>query len=616
VADGTRPGHPAYPLGVRPGAGRIARGARVRRTAEHSPDDIAKLKAAFESLSSAPGSTRTVEYRARHADGSWRWFESTGKNGIDDPAVGAIVGNFRDITQRKEREVERLAHDERYQMLFTESPWPNLVCERKTLRIVDANHACLRLYGYSREDLLALTLYDLDGDRERLEKSLLAAGDDFIGLGEWTHWTKAKARIEVELFAHHLKAPYPAYLIVVRDVTDARRLTEQLVQSQKMEAIGRLSGGIAHDFNNMLTAIFAYVDLCLAPSAKPDDLRDDLMAIRSAAERASALTRQLLAFSRKQVMRMTAVDLNSAVVEIEKMLRHVIGEDIEFVTELDPALASVRADPAQIGQVILNLAVNARDAMPFGGRLTIATRNVDIDAVRGREIGDLPAGPYVCISMTDTGSGMDEETKQHIFEPFFTTKPIGKGTGLGLSTVFGIVKQTGGGLSLDSSPGRGAVFRIYLPRIEAPAATAEAPLTLPPIHGSGTLLLVEDDEQVRTALRRLLADRGFEVVAVCGMTEALAFLDAEHARIEVMVTDVVMPGGDGITLARQARSRLPALRVLFMSGYTEHAVLDDLTRPGSHFMPKPFVGEQLDGALRALLRPEGRAPKPVEAPAH
>jgi two-component system cell cycle sensor histidine kinase/response regulator CckA len=569
------------------------------------PDDIAKLKGAFESLSTTPGSTRTVEYRARHADGSWRWFESTGKNGMDDPAVGAIVGNFRDITQRKEREAERLAHDERYQMLFTESPWPNLVCERKTLRIMDANHACLRLYGYTREELFALTLYDLDGDRERLKKAVLAAGDDFIALGEWTHRTKTNEHIEVELFAHHLSAPSPAYLIVIRDVTDARRLTEQLVQSQKMEAIGRLSGGVAHDFNNMLTAIFAYVDLCLAPNADPDDLRDDLLAIRSAAERASALTRQLLAFSRKQVMRITPVDLNSAVVEIEKMLRHVIGEDIEFVTSLDPELASVRADPAQIGQVILNLAVNARDAMPLGGRLTVETHNVDIDAARGRQIGDLPPGPYVCISITDTGSGMDEATQQHIFEPFFTTKPVGKGTGLGLSTVFGIVKQTGGGLSLDSRLGCGSVFRIYLPKIDPPAKTAEAPATLPPIHGSGTLLLVEDDRQVRAALSRLLADRGFEVVATCGMAEALAFLDAEPPRIEVMITDVVMPGGDGITLAKEARKRLPALRVLFMSGYTEHAILDDLTQPGSHFMSKPFVAEQLDAALRALLRPQG-----------
>src|ERR1019366_880636 len=215
---------------------------------------------------------------------------------------------------------------------------------------------------------------------------------------------------------------------------------------------------------NMLTAIFAYVELCLAPDADPRRSRDDLESIKSAAERASTLTQQLLAFSRKQVLRLRAVELNAAVVEIEKMLRHVIGEDVVLVTALDPVLGAVRADPSQMAQVLLNLAVNARDAMPLGGRLTIETRNVDLDAAFGRRVGDLPAGSYVRISMADTGWGMDEATRQHIFEPFFTTKPAGKGTGLGLSTVFGIVKQSGGGISLDTAPGRGSAFSIYLPR--------------------------------------------------------------------------------------------------------------------------------------------------------
>jgi two-component system, cell cycle sensor histidine kinase and response regulator CckA len=498
--------------------------------------------------------------------------------------------------------VERFAHDERYRMLFTESPWPNLVCEPGTLRIVDANVACLRLYGYTRDELFALSLYDLDGDRERLRKSFESVAEDFVELGEWTHHAKTNACVEVELFAHRLKAPHPAYLIVVRDVTEARRLNEQLVQSQKMEAVGRLSGGIAHDFNNMLTAIFAYVELCLAPDADPGCLRADLQAIKSAAERASALTQQLLAFSRKQVMRMRALELNAAVVEIEKMLRHVIGEDVDFVLSLDPALGAVRADPTQIAQVILNLVVNARDAMPLGGRLTVETRNVTLDAAQARELGGLPVGPYVCLALTDTGSGMDPTTMRHMFEPFFTTKPVGKGTGLGLSTVFGIIKQTGGGISVDSRPGHGSTFRVYLPRVDGPSlATVTGLLT--PIRGSGTLLLVEDDAQVRASVGRLLIDRGFHVVPARGMSEALAFLDGDHAPVALLVTDLVMPGGDGVTLAKEARARLPGLRVLFMSGYIEHAVLDDLLQPGSHFMAKPFVGAQLDAALRALLAP-------------
>jgi len=503
--------------------------------------------------------------------------------------------------ERTERELERLAHDERYQLLFTDSPWPNLVCDRRTLRIVDANVACLRLYGYSRDELLALTLYDLDGDRERLRKSFESVAADFVELGEWTHRTKAKTVLEVELLAHRLEAPRPAYLVVVRDVTEARRLTEQLVQSQKMEAIGRLSGGIAHDFNNMLTAIFAYAELCLSPDADPKRLREDVLAIKIAAERASALTNQLLAFSRKQLMRTRPVALNSAVIEIEKMLRHVIGEDIKFATMLDPALGAVRADPSQIAQVILNLAVNARDAMPLGGALTIETKNVELDAFCARDLGDLPKGSYVCLSMADTGSGMDDATKQRIFEPFFTTKRAGKGTGLGMSTVFGIVKQSGGGISIDSSLGNGSTVSIYLPRIDGAFATENGTRPASPIHGSGGLLLVEDDPQVRTALLRLLTDRGFDVVAVGGKVEALAFLDSQHAPIELMITDVVMPGGDGVSLAREARVRLPGLRVLFMSGYSEHAVLEDLQQPDTHFMAKPFVGAELDAALRALI---------------
>jgi two-component system, cell cycle sensor histidine kinase and response regulator CckA len=574
------------------------------------PDDVASLRTAFAALSATPGSTRTVEYRARHADGTWRWLESIGENLMDDPTVGSIVGNFRDVTDRRERDVERLAHDERYQMLFTDSPSPSLICDRETLRIVDANLACLRLYGYAREELVALTVYDLDGDRERVRLAFEAVASDFVALGEWTHRTKNETHVEVELFAHRLKAVPPAYLVVVREVTEARRLTEQLVQSQKMEAIGRLSGGIAHDFNNMLTAIFAYVELCLAPDADPHGFRADLEAIKSAAERASALTRQLLAFSRKQVMRMRSVDLNSAVVEIEKMLRHVIGEDVEFVTSLDPALGAVRADPTQMAQVILNLAMNARDAMPLGGRVTVETTNIELDTGHGREAGELVAGPYVCVSMTDTGSGMDERTRQHIFEPFFTTKALGKGTGLGLSTVFGIVKQTGGGIVVESRPGHGSTFRIYLPRTAERATPTSTPVPPPPIRGSGTLLLVEDDEHVRDALRRLLVDRGFHVVAVCGMAEALAFLDGAPPPIQLMVTDLVMPGGDGVSLAKQARTRLPGLRVLFMSGYTEHAVLDDLLQPGSNFIAKPFIGTELDAALRVLLGASGLTAPP------
>jgi PAS domain S-box-containing protein len=522
---------------------------------------------------------------------------------MDGRATDNTRPNGAEVPKRKKRDLEQTAHEERYRLLFTESPWPHLVCAEKTLRIVDANASCLRLYGYSRAELLALTVYDLDGDRERLRQSFEAVGEDFAELGEWTHRTKANVRVEVELVAHRLKTPRPTYLLVVRDVTQARRLTEQLVQSQKMEAIGRLSGGIAHDFNNMLTAIFAYVELCLAPGGDPASCRSDLEAIRGAAERASALTQQLLAFSRKQVMRLRTIDLNAAVTEIEKLLRSVIGEDVEFVSSLDPALGTVRADPSQMVQVVLNLAINGRDAMPQGGRLTVETRNVEVDAAQARELGGVVAGPYVCLSMTDTGVGMNEATRRRAFEPFFTTKPVGKGTGLGLSTVFGIVKQTGGAVAVESVPGQGSTFRVYLPRGEGISATAKAAGSPAPVRGSGTLLLVEDDVEVRAALLRLLTARGFQVIVASGMPEALAVLDGDHPAIELMITDLVMPDGDGVTLAREARARLPGLRVLFMSGYNEHPLLDDLVQAGASSVAKPFLGAELDSAIRALIGP-------------
>ncbi len=531
--------------------------------------------------------------------------EATTKNGmrhfdLRPPPAGPRRRQL-DPGERQERDSERLAHDERYQLLFTDSPSPKLVCDRQTLRILDANDATLRLYGYSREELLALTLYDLDGDRERLRKSFESVADDYVELGEWTHETKTKTHVEVKLLAHRLKASQPAFLVVIQDVTEARRLTEQLVQSQKMEAIGRLSGGIAHDFNNMLTAIFAHVELCLESGAAHGPLREDLEAIRSAAERAFALTNQLLAFSRKQVMRTRPVDLGAAVTEIEKMLRHVIGEDVELVTVLEPGLGAVRADPSHIVQVILNLAVNARDAMPLGGRLTIETQNVVLDAFHAKALGELPDGSYVRLTITDTGLGMDDVTKHRIFEPFFTTKPVGKGTGLGLSTVFGIVKQSGGAISVDSSPGKGATFRIYLPQIDAAVPVATDTRAPTSVRGAGRLLLVEDDVQVQRAMLRLLEARGFDAIAVSSKAEALSFLAGEHDPIALMITDVVMPGGDGVSLAKEARMKMPGLRVLFMSGYTEHAMLEDLQQPGTLFMAKPFLGNELDRALKALL---------------
>ena len=394
-----------------------------------------------------------------------------------------------------------------------------------------------------------------------------------------------------------------------RDVTDRRILEEQIMLSQKMEAIGRLAGGVAHDFNNILTAIGGYADLLMADFAPDDKRRGDIEEIHRATQRAASLTQQLLAFSRRQVMQPKVISLNALIPDIEKMLRRLIGEDILFATVLHPRVGNVRADPGQLEQVIVNLAVNARDAMPApnGGRLTIETRNVELDQLYAADHPGVTPGRYVMLAVTDTGVGMDEETKSRIFEPFFTTKARGKGSGLGLATVYGIVRQTGGHIWPYSEPGTGTTMRVYLPRVDDPADPIEHPSEVPPesLRGSETILLVEDEAPVRSVTRQLLERNGYTVLEAADGRTALSLINGEQDRVHVdlLLTDVIMPGMSGRELADQMKARRPQLRVLFMSGYTDDAVVrHGMLEPGLAYLEKPFRPPVLLRKVREVLR--------------
>jgi signal transduction histidine kinase len=387
----------------------------------------------------------------------------------------------------------------------------------------------------------------------------------------------------------------------------ARSLEAQLLLSQKMEAIGRLAGGVAHDFNNILTAIGGYSDLLLADLPEGDPRRRDVEEIHEATERAAGLTQQLLAFSRRQVLQPKVVDLNALVTDIEKLLRRLIGEDILFATVLQPRLGNVRADPGKLEQVIVNLAVNARDAMPDGGRLTIETRNVQLDESYAVDHPSVQPGRYVLLAVTDSGVGMSEETKARIFEPFFTTKARGKGTGLGLATVYGIVNQTGGHIWAYSEAGKGTVMRVYLPRVDEPADPVERPGDDAPeaLRGTETILLVEDEAPVRAVTTKLLIRNGYTVFEAADGAAALALVDGDKkgVRVDLLLTDVIMPGMSGRELADQLKARRPGLRVLFMSGYTDDAVIrHGMLEPGLAYIEKPFRPPALLRKVREVLQ--------------
>jgi nitrogen-specific signal transduction histidine kinase/ActR/RegA family two-component response regulator len=389
-----------------------------------------------------------------------------------------------------------------------------------------------------------------------------------------------------------------------QDITERKRLEEQLRQAQKMEAVGQLAGGVAHDFNNLLTAMRGYAELARRGLEEDEPRRNDLDEVIANADRAAALVRQLLAFSRRQVLRPLVLDPADIMEGLVPMLRRLLGEDVELNTRTEPGLGRVKVDPSQLEQVIVNLAVNARDAMPGGGRLDIELTNADLGPRYADTHLEVASGPYVLLTVSDSGVGVDAETRAHMFEPFFTTKEPGKGTGMGLATVYGIVKQSAGAISVYSEPGCGTTFRIYLPRVaeEPTAAVGETLAARPSSSGSETILLAEDEPAVRGFARRTLEELGYTVLEATGSVEALTIAAAHAGPIALLVTDVVMPGLPGPKLAEKLEAARPKLRTLYVSGFTAASVISHgVPEYGIAFLAKPFSADALGHAVRAVL---------------
>ena len=506
--------------------------------------------------------------------------------------------------ERKRTEEQLLENERRYRLLFQANPEAMWVYDCETLRFLAVNAAAVARYGYSEQEFLAMTVRDIRPASElpRFEETL--RGQDGGTFSGYRHRRKDGALIDVDIEAQPLTfAGRSARLVLARDVTARRQLEEQLRQAQKMEAVGQLAGGIAHDFNNLLTAILGCTQLLLHATPPEDQRREDVEEIKNAGLRAAELTRQLLAFSRRQVLAPKVLDVNAIVANMDKMLRRLLGEDVALVTHLAADLGPVSADPGQLEQVLLNLAVNARDAMPQGGRLTIETANVFLTEEYAERHHRLPPGPYVLLAVSDTGVGMDEITQKHLFEPFFTTKEVGKGTGLGLATVYGIVKQSGGYIWVYSEPGRGTTLKVYLPRVPGAAEPLPVAVESPELRrGTETVLLVEDAAPVRSLARKGLESYGYQVLEAADGPAALE-LSARHPRgIDILVTDVVMPGMSGRELAERLAPARPGMRVLYTSGYTDDAMVHQgVLRSGVAFLQKPFVPETLARKVREVL---------------
>jgi PAS domain S-box-containing protein len=468
-----------------------------------------------------------------------------------------------------------------------------------------------RLLEYAEDELLAMRSDDVthpeDHDTERRQRERLTRGESrsFDLEKRFLRRNGSVVWVDLNCSAVEDAAGRPLYLLAyLRDITERKSLEDQLRQAQKMEAVGQLAGGIAHDFNNLLTAIQGNAELLLTGLDPRDARRMDVLEINRAAHRAATLTRQLLAFSRKQVLQPRVVRLNGVVTDLTAMLRRIIGEDVELRLDLDPALGRVLADAGQLEQVITNLSVNARDAMPQGGTLTLRTRNVAAEEVPAGDPEAPPLlGDLVALSVTDTGTGMDERTQARLFEPFFTTKELGRGTGLGLATVYGIVRQSGGHIRVNTRLHEGSTFTVYLPR--ADGDTESDPMPEPPgasARGSETVLVVEDEEAVRVLSLRVLKARGYHVLDAAGAAEALALIEQGGRRIDLLVTDVVMPGMGGPALAEQLVVLQPGLRVLYISGYAEEAIRRQGELPaGGALLEKPFTADQLARRVRETL---------------
>ncbi len=574
------------------------------------PESLAAVRAAAERLFAEGRVTFELTLKAKDGrripvEHSSRLVQLAGEN--------LTLTISRDMTERKRAESALLESEERYRRHYQQSPlgYQSLDADG---RVIDVNPAWLESLGYERSEVIGHWFGEFLEPAER--EGFNARFDVFKETGrthaEYRMMRKDGSTVIMEIdgkLGYDAAGRVQQTHCILHNVTERRqaeeekaRLEKQLLQSQKLESIGRLAGGIAHDFNNLLTVINGHTELLLTRLGSNDPLSGSLSEIRKAGERAASLTRQLLAFSRRQVVEPRTLDLNDLIRDIEAMLRRLAGEDIELIVALDPALGSVTADQGQIHQVLLNLVVNARDAMPGGGRLSIRTKNAE----GGRALpGALRPGPYVELEVSDSGTGMDEEVRQHIFEPFFTTKEEGSGTGLGLATVYGIVRQSGGWIDVRSEPGRGSAFTVYLPRVEATAGKDDSARTeLAAVGGKETILLVEDHAEVRALARVSLELYGYHVLEAESGEAALRLIESHPTAVHLLLTDLVLPNMTGVQLARRVLMLRPELPVVYMSGYTESAIVRrGIFEPGMDCLMKPFTPAELAGKIRTVLGP-------------
>jgi two-component system cell cycle sensor histidine kinase/response regulator CckA len=599
-------------LGYTPAEWTAGPGLWAERT---HPEDRENIDALFGRLR-ANHVPVSAEYRLFARDGRQVWVRDEARVvRVSEGSPLFVQGVLLDITDRKRFEEALQESETSFRLLFASNPHPMWVFDRQTLRFLEVNDAALAHYGYSHEEFLAMRLTDIHPSEDVgvLTESLhpTVEADSDRQLRPWRHRLKDGRVIQVEVATHAFEGR-PDVLVVAHDVTERQFLQAQLLQSQKMEAIGQLAAGVAHDFNNLLGVITGYGELLLKDVAPGQAGRSRVEQILKAADRAAALTRQLLAFGRKQILQPEVLDLNAVLSDVENMLRRLIGEQIEVFTSFADDLGNVRADAGQMEQVILNLAVNARDAMPGGGKIIIETANVELDETYTRTHADARAGPHVMLGISDTGTGIDPSILAQIFEPFFTTKEEGKGTGLGLSTVYGIVKQSGGHIGVYTEPGRGTTFKVYLPRIDAMGGRPERVTQPTPSDWSGTetILIVEDEESLRQMMREVLTSSGYSVIEATGAEEALVSLGSHPGPVHLLLTDVIMPRMNGKQLAATIHERFPATRVLYISGYTSEAMgHHEILEAPAHFLQKPFTVEALlQGVRHALDTPRPAQP--------
>jgi two-component system cell cycle sensor histidine kinase/response regulator CckA len=572
------------------------------------PDDRERVKNATEAARRS-GIGKTLEYRLRHKNGNWLVLESTSSVILNaDGAPEKLVIVNRNVTERKRAEEALRRSEADFRSVVEHAPY-GIYRASTTGRLLQVNPALQKMLGYALEEellsrSLATEIFRHNGEHQRLVE-LLSRTEEVKDMEmEWKKQDETPITVRCSGRRINDENGVAAYFeVFAEDVTEKRVLERQLRTAQKMEAIGRLSGGIAHDFNNHLGVIIGYSRVLKRQLGENNPLTEHALEIEKAGQRAASLTKQLLAFSRQQVLTPAVLSLNTLASEMDRMLPRLLGENIEVSLELDPELGSVKADQGQIEQVIMNLAVNARDAMPEGGKLKIQTANVVLDQIYTRNHPGSKAGDYVMLGVTDTGTGMDAGTLAHMFEPFFTTKERGKGTGLGLATVYGIVKQSNGYIWVESALGKGSAFQIYLPRHEGqPAAEELKSGIVENLRGSESILLAEDSEALRKLAQSNLESAGFRVLSAQSGEEALEIATRHASTFDLLLTDVVMPGMNGRVLAEQLLPRQPGMKVLYMSGYTDsfiagHGVLE----PGTYLLHKPFTEEVLIRKVREVL---------------